>query len=241
MSEGHVAASDPLELVLERVRARVRRRLAWLANLGELHGSHGLAATRARLAGDDDPVAEERWQQEHEVGRALCAEVRAADAAFAESDTHRLDTLTAVCGLEPVEVDLFHACLAQRLDPTLGDVYGELQGSGVRSCATEPLVARLFGHGRHSLLDPDSGLLAWHLVSLSEGPPGDPAFLQCDPQIRAWLEGRAVLDGALVAAAHGVSPGHEIDGWPVDEIARRVARAAERGVAMRTLIAGAAE
>ena len=109
--------------------------------------------------------------------------------------------------------------LAPLLDPAVLPLYHQLQG---RPWATEPLVARLFGHGRRALLPPDSPLVSWRLVRAAESAPAEPPPLIADPLLPFWLQGETPLDPLLVGSVRPLDRLPPLDEWPVASVADRL-------------------
>lgn len=220
------------DLVLARVRLRARRRVAWLRamwrGLGELpSGSAVHAEVDACLADRDAPDAEAAWLAA-EPSIAACNEaLRDVESSLSVERFSRLAQLRALFGLEPAEVDVVHACLALALDPSLARVYAYLNDHGARAYATESLVARLFGHGRTLQWSAESPLRRWEIVAERDVAPGEPALLECDAAIRAWLIGTDGLDPLLVGAATLQRVYEPLPAWPVSQTAALLKRRAE--------------
>lgn len=235
-----------LELVLQRVRLRATRRAAWLRKLWAEEGEPGgkTAVTHAEmdthLAGLDAPGAEAEWLATEPSVADLNRQLAEVEGMLAEDGTSRLADLQRIFGLSPEEMDLFQACLAQALDPSLGRVYAYLQDHAGRGYVSDDLAARLFGHGRAGLWHGSLPLARWELVQEREVGPGEPAVLTCDPTVRDWLQGRAFLDPALVGLAEVRPPMEPLANWPVNESAEFVERliGTEPGVRVRVQIVG---
>jgi len=231
-----------LQTVLARVRLRARRRVAWLRKLWHEDGESGgrLAVTHAEvdaaLDDRDAPALEAAWFTAEPALDALNNDLAAIEAALAADTESRLADLHQIFGLGSQDSDLFQACLALAVDPSLARVYAYLQDHAGRGYVTEDLVARLFGHGRCSLWDPASPLRRWQLVAEREAAPGEPLLLACDPMVRDWLLRAEMLDEHLVGVAYTHPPLTSLEGWPVAETARFLAKATGAAQAHRVRV-----
>ena len=215
---------DPtLDLVLRRVRLRALRRAAWLRKLWAEEGESGgkLAVTHAEmdthLAGLDSPEAEADWLATEPNVTAWNHELKEVEAALTADSESRLAQIQRIFSLSVEDIDIFQACLAQALDPSLARVYAYLHDHASRAYVSEELVARLFGHGRSGVWQATSPLARWELVQAREVAPGEPLLLACDPMLRDWLQGRQSLDPYLVGVATILPPLEALQDWPVEE------------------------
>jgi ATP-dependent 26S proteasome regulatory subunit len=112
---------------------------------------------------------------------------------------------------------LLQTCLAVSLDLTLARVYAYLHDHAGRGYATEHLAARLLGHGRKSLWNPESPLRRWDILIEKETAPGEPNQLICDNHIRDWLQGQNNLDDWLVGITQPCIPHKPLKNWPLIE------------------------
>ena len=224
-----------------RVRLRARRRAAWLVHLHEGPAERpdfpANASLAASLDGRDAPGAEAAWYGRSQIAQPLSQELERVEWALAGDPGARLRDLQRMFRLSEPEMDLLQTCLALALDPGLGAAFGHLQQSPSRGYATEPLAARLFGHGRHLLCGAGCPLLGWGLVTAGESAAG-PVPLTVDPSVIAWLRGELRLDPELMGLGHLVEPREPLAGWPVEAIARAIHRVVERGSAARVLLVG---
>ena len=161
----HPENTQLLELVLMRVRPRARRRAAWLAQLHEGAAERPdfplSASLAASLDGRDAPDAETAWYGQSEIAQPLNQELERVEWALAGDPGARLRDLQRMFRLSAPEMDHLQTCLALALDPGLGAAFGHLQQSPSRGYVTEPLAARLFGHGRHLRGGAGCPLLGW--------------------------------------------------------------------------------
>ncbi len=233
-----------MELVLKRVRLRARRRAAWLTHLQEGPAEHpgSPAAADAHLAaafdGRDAPDGEAAWYRRAEVSQPLNDELERVELSLAGDAGTRLRELQRMFRLSEPEMDLLQTCLALALDPDLGAAFGHLQRSPARGYVTEPLAARLFGHGRRLLCEAGCPLIGWGLVTTAEAPASEPIALTVDPVVIAWLQGELRMDPRLMGLGQVVEPRDPLDGWPVAATARAIHRVVERGSAARVLLVG---
>ena len=237
------AESAPvLELVLARVRLRALRRAAWLAHV---HGGPAdrsarppVAGLAAALEGRDAPDAEAAWYGEAKAVQPLNFELERVERALAGDIGARLRELRRMFRLSEPEMDLLQTCLALALEPGLGTAFGHLQQSPARGYVTEPLAARLFGHGRRLLCEAGCPLMGWGLVRAGEGTAAEPAPCTADPVVLAWLQGELRMDPQLMGLSQVVEPREPLANWPVAATAHAVHRVVERGSAARVLLVG---
>jgi adenylate kinase family enzyme len=240
-------AADPdgasvLELVLMRVRLRVRRRASWLAHLGGRPTADKFtsldASIQACLDDRDTPEAESAWFESAEEVQPLNERLHRVEQALANDAEAGLGQLAEMFRLSEPEVDLLQTCLAVAIDPALGAAYGYLQHHPHRSYATETLAARIFGYGRRSLWSPGSPLAGWGFVAAGDAAAGEPAPLAVDPIVVSWLQGELRVDASLVGLIRMVEPREPLDSWPVDEAVRMIQRGFDRESAVRVLVVG---
>jgi replication-associated recombination protein RarA len=212
-----------LEKVLTTIRLRAKRRIAWLRKLWSEEGSSGggLAVTHEEIDTHvddlDSPDAEAYWFQTEEKLYKLNEEIAAMEAEIVSDKKSRFAQLHQIFGLSAEDSDLLQTCLAVSLDPTLARVYAYLHDHAGRGYATEHLAARLLGHGRKSLWNPESPLRRWNILVEKETAPGEPNQLICDNHIRDWLQGRNNLDEWLVGITQPCSPHKPLKNWPLIE------------------------
>jgi len=231
-----------LELVLMRVRLRARRRTQWLAHIwngSDLNSQAALdAALQACLDDRDTPEAESAWLESAQEVETLNNRIaRVEDTLNGESGA-ALAQLAQMFQLSEPELDLLQACLAHALDPSLGSVYGYLQHHPGRNYPTEPLAARLFGHGRRSMWSSSCPLAAWGFVSATEAGLGEPAALAVDPIIVAWLQGDLRIDAPLVGLVRMIQQRKPLDNWPVSNAAQFVQHGLDNERTVRVVVVG---
>lgn len=243
------AASIPvaeIDLLLARFRLRARRRGLWLQHLWAREGEPGgrEAVTHAEvasiLADADAPEAELAWQRQSPELAAVSEDLERVEAALSQFPQSRLTRLGQTFGLTSAELDLFQACASVALDPTLLRVCAYLHDHAGRTAMTEELAARLYGHGRCGVWPAESALFRWELVTARETSPGEPRFLFCDPQLRDWLQGKAVLSEDLVGTARLQLTRAPLRHWPVEETTAALRRTLESATAgrMRVHVSG---
>jgi hypothetical protein len=220
-----VGAGGSLEagLLVDCVARRADRRVAWLESLGEQAA--------------DVPEDEADWQRDSEAGRLLSAAVERADAELATLPNGRF---AAVCGcfdIAGADRDLLITALAGQLDPALLALYHRMQG---RPWPTEPLVARLFGHGRRALWRDDGPLKMWRMLTKGEAAPAEPAPLLLDLGLPHWLDGVVPVDGALVGYVQPLKPLPPLDQWPIAATVERLKALYDHGSAVRLVLEGGA-
>ncbi len=238
----HLESAPVLELVLMRVRLRARRRAAWLAHLQGGPAEHPDVPARASLAasldGRDAPDAEAAWCGQAHVAQPLNEELERVERALAGDPGARLGELQRMFRLSEPEMDLLQTCLALALDPGLAAAFGHLQQSPARAYVTEPLAARLFGHGRRLLCEAGCPLTGWGLITTGEAPAAEPVPLTIDPIVIAWLQGDLRMDPQLMGLCHIIEPQAPLPSWPVEATARAIHRVVERGSGARVLLVG---
>jgi hypothetical protein len=214
-----------LGLVVELVRLRARRRLAWEQARGSLDVRDELAAERSYYA--DQPELATVGQRLDALERALGSE-----------EGTPLQRLAETFELSAAEFDLLLTCLAVALEPGLAPIYAQLNGASVRGYATEDLAARLFGWGRRGLWFASRPLASWGLVQVVELGPGQPKPLLVDPQVRAYLQGQLGLDPELVGVAELIHAPERLPSWPLEQVMDRVKRSLDEGQAIRVALMG---
>ena len=136
-----------------------------------------------------------------------------------------LDNLLAMFGATEADRAVLLTCLAPEFDPPLLTRYHEVTGRG---WATEWLASILFARPGQVLLTEASALLRWRLIRVKAEQPGEPAALSADPAIRSWLSGLFDIPLSLSSKARFQEVLPPLEGWPVAEVAEKLARAFER-------------
>lgn len=207
-------------LCCERVRLRARRRLAWLALLGEADPVH-------IAVGDlDAPSAEATWQRETTEVAPWNAELAEVEQSLAALDDSRLARLVRGLGLGAAEADFVQLALAAAVDPGVRRLGALLAGSPGRGATTPEIAARLFGHGRTLVLSAESPVFAWEVLNPVEREGGG---YELAPGLVRWLTGEDTLDDALVGRVARLPAERRGDWWPLDETVTGVRRALEGG------------
>ena len=237
-----VSSATVQELVLQSIRLRARRRVAWLTHLGNNAEDNRLIALEANLAscldGRDTLEAESAWYQYTKAVQPLNEELEVIEEMLAGKAGLRLHQLQNMFRLSDQEMVLIRVCLAVAVDPALAAVYAYLQRHPARNYATEILAARLFGLGFCSLWGPGGPLDVWGLISTNEASHGEPAPLVVDPLVVDWLNGELRMDPKLVGVVQIIEPREPLDSWPTEETVRTVQRILERESIARILLSG---
>jgi ATPase family associated with various cellular activities (AAA)/Winged helix domain, variant len=239
---GDLASASVLELVLMRVRLRARRRMAWLAHIWNGSNSNSQTSIDATLQvcidDRDTPEAESAWFEDAQEVETLNNRIARVEHALAGEPGAALTQLAQMFRLSEQELDLLQACLAHAIDPSLGTVYGYLQHHPGRTYVTEPLGARLFGHGRRSMWSASCPLASWGFVNASEAGLGEPAALAVDPISVAWLQGDLRIDAPLVGLTRMIQKRKPLDSWPVNGAAQFIQRGLPNEITVRVVVVG---
>lgn len=217
---------DPvIELVLSRIRLRARRRIAWLRKIWlESKDSNSKSfdlhtEIEGYLNNYDRPESEAAWLSTEKSLQHWNNELAEIEQTIEEDKHSRFALLHHIFGLSREESDLFQACLAIAIDPKLAHIFAYLQDHAGRGYVTEELVARLFGHGNCLLLNSESPLRIWQMVSEREMGRGEPRLIECDVSIRNWLLGANDLSNQLVGFAHLQIPQEPLCNWAIEDAA----------------------
>jgi ATP-dependent 26S proteasome regulatory subunit len=163
--------------------------------------------------------------------------MRAFDGA-ADDDRSPLDRLGEIFTLDRRERDYIEATLAVAVDPSLTRLLGAAAERAGLVYPTEPLLARLYEHGLHRVLTPESPLARWRLMRVESIGPGEAPVITLDPLVRDWLVGQRRLDEVLVGRARLVPPLPPLPRWPVDDIALWVHGVVSSGGRVRICLMG---
>lgn len=246
---GHQSVNGhAIGLVLQRVRLRARRRIAWLRNIWQENG-HANAKDHmdahsevdGYLQNVDTPLAEAEWYSANKIVGVWNEALAEVERAIHNDRQSRLALLTQLFALNAGERDLLEACIAIAIDPNFGRIYAYLQDHSRRGYVTSQLVARLFEHGLYLPLGAGSPMKVWGLVTETETGLADPARLECDAFIQNWLLGRNDPAETLMNAA-GAQAYHEpLTGWPVAETLQVIHRIVDGPTKrpLRLFVAGA--
>lgn len=209
------------ELVLKRIRLLSRKRIAWLRKIWSEVAGQGNEAFNAHMEVDgylhnaDVPALEREWTSQTPAMVDLYEAIRETEAILWNDNNSRLFKLIDTFGLNTLETDILHLCLAGAFDQNLGRVFAYMQDHSGRAYITESLVARLFGHGEYLMLNAASPLKTWGLVTETIPSPGEPARLECDPFIKNWILGQDGIDETLLAFASFQPVKKPLFEWPV--------------------------
>jgi len=226
------------EAVLYRTLELCKRRVLWLDHLAEtIVNDESLHATHNRiLANIDSPEAEEKFLNTHPQARACLANAGAVEQWLFEAVDNRFARLCHVLDLNHKEQRLLQLCFAFHIDPSLGHVFGNLNGSSGAAYPTEILAARLNGYGRGAMWNLSSAIGRWGVIQESEPTGG----LQLDPYILSYLRGSSELDADLLNCCSVVNDVHSpLEDWPVNEVVQHIIEALQSGIPVRTQIYGA--
>jgi adenylate kinase family enzyme len=219
------AGAQVVARAVTRLRLRARRRMAWLRSrsgveAGAAPGAGSSSAPPLHTPLDpDDLEAEYRFDGTDQTAPALTSALAEIEEATATDMTSALYRLARIFTLDRRELDYVEACLAIDSDPSVGHLLGGLADDAARGYATEPMLARLYDHGLHRVLTPESPLARWRLVRAESIAPGEAAVLTIDPLVRDWLVDQRRLDGMLIGIARLTSPRAPLPRWPVDATA----------------------
>jgi hypothetical protein len=232
-----------LDLILQRIRALARRRILWLGTIaGRQHPSDGIeglpAGLRATLFDEDSPEEEARFiANEGRAKRLTALAEDRAQALLADVDgpfAHLVETFD----LDVAESDLLQVCIAAAVDPGFLEIFGFIAEGPHRRAPTDPLAARLCGHGREIVWTGSSPLARWHLLSAEPVEAGEAEVLRVDPAVLSFLEGRGELDPEIATFASIVPLHPSLPPWPVSELARAIADALSDGMPARVHLVG---
>lgn len=222
---------DPaLQRVLDWIRLKARCRIAWLDRIWAAekekagHKSISAAEIETILDDKDSPQAEAQWLDENDELATIHSDLRQLEQVMADDDESRLAQFFRIFAIEQEDGDLFQACLAFEIDPSLSRLYAYLQDHPGRGYVTEELVRRLFGYGRHRICYSESPLRLWDLVREREVIAGEPTLFAVDPLLCDWLMGSSTLDPLLVGKAMLRTPLKPLQDWPVKEAVNLIKR-----------------
>ncbi len=202
------------ELIVLRARARLERRIAWLA----------------AADGEDLPERERVWAQSHSAGDDTVAQ------RLAGAEGQAWSRLIELFRLSPGEAELLQLAVAVAVEPALGPLVARAQQAEGRLLPTEPLVKRLADLGARPVWRPTGPLALWGLVRPVRFAPGEPLCFEADPRIADWMFGAVSLDQQLVLAIDTPDAGPLPPEWPVKEAAARLERALKAGGKARLVV-----
>ncbi|MEO6037305.1 MAG: ATP-binding protein, partial [Saprospiraceae bacterium] len=229
-TEKSSGTEDLAGLVLKRIQLLSRRRIAWLrkawASVAENSDGEFNAHTEVDgyLYDRDIPMQEKAWYQADTTMQEITAVLNETEQALSANNTSRLNILTRTFGLNQLETDILHACLAISIDPNLGRVYAYLQDNAAKGYVTESLIARLFGYGNCIILPAMSPLKIWGLIRETVSQQGEPARMECDPFIKNWMLGMDGMDEALIGFTNVQPVNKPLSKWPVQNLVGEIKR-----------------
>jgi AAA+ superfamily predicted ATPase len=162
------------------------------------------------------------------------------ESMLSDEPSSRVAFLVRVFGLNAVELDIIHTCLALSLEPSLGRVFAALQDHSGQQQVTEYLVRKLFGHPKGRSLPANSPLKSWRMVLEHPAPAGEPPALECDPFLRNWLLGAEQIDDPLCRIGKELQVvSQPLKDWPIAEVVGHIQQmAADPGLRLRIVVAG---
>ncbi|MEJ2664746.1 MAG: hypothetical protein P8107_12010 [Spirochaetia bacterium] len=208
-TEKQAAFPRVMELIIDKVRLLLERRLAWL---GHLRGKEGefqkFTVTNTEvsfiLGNADNPQNQAAWFAGNPKAKTLTDKILQLENKIRMPAKNRYVQLVTMFGLQPAEENLLQVCLAVACIPSLRRVCSYLDHSG-RAYITEELASQLTGMNRGPVMNPDTALSRFHLVLEEKIAPGEANLLKCDPQVY-WWRGRT-------EAAAGPSARHYAMNW----------------------------
>nr|AWJ66033.1 ATPase, AAA family [uncultured bacterium] len=210
------------ELVCQRVRALLLRRLAWLQSLW------GASAPGAdwdwRLDTADIAAAEAAWREGPEA-QPFNAAIAACDSALAGHEGRDRRRIAAVFGLTTSEADLLDLLTALAVAPELRRVLGAVDPGGPGGATVrESAARRVLGERDGPLWRPAGPLAGWRLVTEHQGAAG--LCLGASGFATRMMRGVLTLDRALHRAARELPP-MPLPDWAEAPAAELAALAAE--------------
>lgn len=146
--------------------------------------------------------------------------------------------LAQLFALSQEELDALDCAVAVAVEPALGPRIAALQGLAHALLPTRVALRLLFGHGPAPVPRSGSPLLAWRLVTLREGRPGEPAQVEADAGIVEWYFGLPSLAGIEGLALRRLEPLPALAEWDVPAHGVRLGAAMQRGLPVRVLVQG---
>ncbi len=159
------------------------------------------------------------------------------DTAYrAAEDAPRLDQLSLLFGLDPLEADIVATLWVLSFMPGWRAAIAALDAG--RTDVTALAVSRLHGHEPKPRLSSRSPLLSWQIVIehpvTSCANPG----LSLDAQVLAWLEGAHEVDRHLVPFVRSIDRAETLASWPVARAVAAVRAAHAMGERIRVQLLG---
>jgi len=229
-AEKNNVTEDLTTLVLKRIRLLAQRRVAWLRKIWVAGTENSNTEFNAHTEVDgylydrDVPALESAWYQQNIAMQDITDLLNETEQALFNNTTSRLNILARTFGLNRLETDIIHACLAISIEPNLGRVFAYLQDNSARGYVTESLVARLFGYGNCIVLPATSPLKIWGLIRETVSQQGEPVRMECDPFIKNWMLGIDGMDEALVSYSSLQPVKKPLSKWPVQNLTDEIKR-----------------
>lgn len=224
------STEDLAGLILKRIRLLARRRIAWLRNTWTMATENNNGEFNAHTEVDgylyerDIPLLEKEWYQQDTAMQDIAELLNETEMALFNNTTSRLNILARTFGLNRLETDIIHACMAISIEPNLGRVYAYLQDNAARGYVTESLVARLFGYGACIILPAGSPLKIWGLIKETVSQQGEPVRMECDPFIKNWMLGMDGMDEALIGFTNVQPVKKPLLKWPIQTLVDEIKR-----------------
>ena len=226
----NIDSSDLATLVLKRIRLLARRRIAWLRKIWTSYTENREGEFNAHTEVDgylfdkDIPALEKEWYEQDSDMQKISFLLNETEEALFKNADSRLNTLAGIFGLNRLEIDILHVCLAISIEPNLGRVFAYLQDNSARGFVTESLVARLFGYGNWIILPASSPVKIWGFITETVSQQGEQIKIDCDPYIKNWILGMDGIDDALISitAVHQVQK--QLKDWPVQNLVSDIKR-----------------
>jgi len=169
---------------------------------------------------------------------AAAPALHAVEARLAGPEGGTRNRLAQLFALSHEELDALDCAVAVAVEPALGPRIAALQGLAHALLPTRVALRLLFGHGPAPVPRSGSPLLAWRLVTLREGRPGEPAQVEADAGIVEWYFGLPSLAGIEGLALRRLEPLPALAEWDVPVHAARLGAAMQRGLPVRVLVQG---
>lgn len=166
------------------------------------------------------------------------AALQAVDARLDGSEGETRNRLCQLFALSRDETDALDCAVAVAVEPALGPRIAALQGLPHALLPTRVALRLLFGHGAAPVPRSGSPLLAWRLVGLHEGRPGEPAQIAADPAVVEWYFGLPSLAGVEGLAIRRLEAAAPLAEWDTEANATRIRAATQRGLPARVLVQG---
>jgi hypothetical protein len=223
--EREEAEHPALQLLVELLVLRCRRRIAWLEQLPH----------DARALGLDSPERERSFYADQESG--ISAQIDALESRLVETDNPLAD-LAGTFGLSLPEFHLLLACVGLELEPALGGLHARLAGHPDQRYVTTSMVARLFEHGLSLPCNSSDPVFTWGLIQTMNMGPGCAPMVAVDPQVLACVRGRLSIDGELVGVAEVIEAHEPLESWPLALALERIDRSFAAKQPLRIIVVG---